>query len=88
MEADPKPKWLDVVKGFLERAKEIEGHGSQEEEIRSLCRSIRSLFGEKTFQDYYPTFDQDPAPAYVKQYSQLADKIYELAEEIRTIGSY
>jgi hypothetical protein len=93
MKMDPKCEWFDVIEDFIRRAKEAEARGSQEQDVRDVCNSIRSLYGEKAFQDYSPTTFNEETGRHViipgtEQYESLSNKIYNLAEEIRTIGSY
>jgi len=94
MKLDPQCEWGAEFEDFLRRGKTIVKNGSNEIPVRELCVSIRSIFsGKSPFNEYSPmSFDPKtgrytPIPG-TEDYGAVIKRVYDLSEEIRTIGSY
>ena len=94
MKLDPNEQWSKHFERYLKDAKEIDRCGCKEEDVRELCSTIRSMSqGKAPFGDYFPsTFDPRTGRYTIipgtEDYDQIRDRIFDLAEEIRTQGSY
>jgi hypothetical protein len=85
LEKDPIGQWTRGFKSFLETALELQSSGYPEQEIRDFCGGIRSIFGGAgSFNDYSPS----PEIHGAKKFGSLSNRLYALADEIRTIGTY
>jgi hypothetical protein len=93
LDLDPSCQWRSMYEVALRDAKEVEKAGSKEEGVREICSSFWSVNAKSPFYEYFPaTFDPKTGRYTVipgtEDFEVIRDKIFEFANEIRTVGKY
>lgn len=93
---DTESFWLRHLQKMLEDATLLKNKlNLTEEEIRDLCETIRSTTGspDNSFWEYEPLVVSPGDIKYspiegTEKYPEIRDRLYSLAEEIRTVEKY
>lgn len=92
---DPDSLWTPILLDLIDRSVFLQKNNGSETEVRELCGTIRNLFGGKdeSFSEYQPSLYDKSKGEFLSipgtaDFGELSSKLYELAEEIRTVGQY
>lgn len=95
LKQDSRCSWTRGFEGLLDEAIELRENGCPEQLFRDFCGSVRHILsgGMGSFNDFFPMMTDPKTGERVdipetEDFDDLRNRIYDLANEFRTIGSY